>query len=53
MPCITAPPSSGPQRTANPVTLLKIPSAQPPCSGPNAAPNIASARGITSAAPAP
>jgi hypothetical protein len=24
MPCMTAPPSSGPQRTEKPVTLLKI-----------------------------
>jgi hypothetical protein len=53
MPRTTAPPKSGPHRTENPITLLKIPIAHPRRSPLNASPTSASARGITRAAPAP
>jgi len=53
IPWAIAPPTSGPPRTAMPVTPLKIPIAQARRSGGKAALRSASESGITSAAPAP
>ncbi len=52
-PWVIAPPTTGPRPTAIPVTLLKMPIAQPLRSGGKAADSSASASGSITAAPAP
>jgi len=53
IPCVIAPPTTGPTVAASPVTPPYTPSAHPRRSGGNAAFSSASASGMTSAAPAP
>jgi len=53
IPCVTAPPTTGPSAAARPVTLPYTPIARPRCCGGNAAFSRLSARGITTAAPTP